>query len=323
MAVPEPTPFRMPAPMSAVTGELPPDDGLWAFEPKWDGMRCLAGIDHGSLRARSRTDKDLVASFPELETITSICDVAVLDGELVALDEDGRPSFGRLQQRLGVLGERAVQRSAEVAVIYVIFDLLRLGELDVTSLPYEQRRRLLTELVDPGPTWQVSPSHVGDGEAWLAAAREQRIEGIMAKRLASRYQPGRRSADWRKIKIRHAQEFVVCGWTPGTGRRSSALGALILGCHDRSVLRWVGNVGTGFSDADLTWWSRELASSTSTTSPFDEPPRHPALRGANWVEPRHVVQVAYTEWTTDRRLRHPSMLGRRSDVEVDQVRCEE
>ena len=309
--------------MSAVAGDLPADDSLWAFEPKWDGMRVLTAIDHGSLRARSRTDKDVVASFPELGGLTSICDTAIFDGEVVAFDDGGRPDFARLQQRLGLIGGRVARRSTEVGVCYVIFDLLRLGELDVTPLPYEQRRRLLCDLVEPGPTLAGLAESCRRRRGVADAAREQGIEGIVAKQLAGRYQAGRRSPNWRKIKIRHAQEFVVCGWTPGTGRRSTALGALILGCHDNGALRWTGNVGTGFSDADLAWWSTELATRARETSPFGDLPPHPALRAAHWVEPHHVVQVAYTEWTADRRLRHPSMLGRRDDVTMDQVRCDE
>ena len=312
--------------MMAVSGELPHDDDRWAFEPKWDGMRAIVGIDHGIVRARSRTDKDLHQSFPELSDLAELCDAAILDGEIVAFDDAGRPSFSRLQQRIGVVGDLAVAtKAAATPVIYIVFDLLRLGDLDVGPLRFDQRRRLLEQLVEPGPTWRLSPCSVGGGEDWLQTARDQQLEGVMAKRIDSPYRPGRRSTAWRKIKIRHAQEFVVCGWTPGTGHRSTAVGALILGCHPGadSRLRWAGNVGTGFSDTDLGWWRGALEESACEMSPFDPPPRHLALREARWVHPRHVVQVAYAEWTGDLRLRHPSMLGRRDDVEVDQVRCEE
>ncbi len=309
--------------MTAVSGDVPADDDRWAFEPKWDGMRAIVEVAGGVVRARSRTDKDLGPSFPELAGVADLCDDAVFDGEIVAFDDSGRPSFGRLQQRLGLVGDRVTARSAEVAVVYVIFDLLRFGDLDVAPLPYEQRRSLLEQLVEPGPTCQLSPSHRGDGAAWLESAREQRLEGLVAKRLGSTYQPGRRSQDWRKIKIRHAQEFAVCGWTPGTGRRSAVLGALVLGCHDGVTLRWAGNVGTGFTDADLAWWRAEVDDSASDRCPFDPVPSHLALREARWVIPREVVQVAFGEWTGDHRLRHPVLLGRRPDVDVGQVRCDE
>ena len=311
------------APMSAVTGDLPIDDERWAFEPKWDGMRVLVEIDGGVVRARSRTDRDVTASFPELAGLSDLAATAVLDGEVVAFDDDGRASFGRLQQRFGVTAPREVAvRSREVPALYVVFDLLHLGGADSYTLPFHQRRALLESLVDEGPTWRITPSGQGDGEAWLAAAPVQRLEGVMAKRLDGIYEPGRRSASWRKVKLRHEQEFVVCGWTAGSGRRADALGALVLGCHDADGLRWVGNVGTGFTDADLRWWRDELLATERPEPPFPRPPG-PALRLARWCEPRQVVQVAYTEWTTDGRLRHPAMLGRRIDVDPATVRCEE
>lgn len=312
------------APMSAATGDLPFDDERWAFEPKWDGMRVLLTIDRGEVSARSRTDRDVTVSFPELAGVREIADTALLDGEVVSLDDQGRPSFGRLQQRFGIGDAReAAVRAREVPAFYVVFDVLHLGGIDAWTLPFRQRRELLEELVDDGPTWRLTPSGVGHGRAWLDVAREQGLEGIMAKRLDRPYEPGRRSDAWRKIKIRHAQEFAVCGWTPGSGRRVGVLGSLVLGCFEEGSWRWVGNVGTGFTDADLRWWKERLAETASDTCPFDPRPVHPALRQAHWVEPTEVVQVAYGEWTNDRRLRQPSLLGRRPDVEVTSVRCDE
>lgn len=312
--------------MSAVTGALPTDDERWAYEPKWDGMRAVVELDHGAVRARSRTDREVGASFPELDGLASIAPMAVLDGELVAFGDDGRTSFGRLQQRFGVVGERQVAaRAAEVPAFFVVFDVLHLDGHDVWRLPFAQRRSVLEDLLDDGPTWKRSASGQGDGAAWFEGARALRLEGIVAKRLDAAYEPGRRSPTWRKIKIRHEQEFVVCGWTPGSGRRAGALGALVLGCHGPGPsdgLRWVGNVGTGFTDADLAWWRVQLERSASPECPFETWPVHPALRQARWVTPNEVVQVAYAEWTGDRRLRQPSLLGRRIDVDPARVNCE-
>ena len=313
-------------PMSAVTGELPRDDAAWQFEPKWDGMRVVVRLDHGTVQASSRTDRDVTVEFPELAELATVADRAVLDGEVVAMGADGRTSFGRLQQRFGLTDPAQVEaRRRAVPAFYVVFDLLHLDGEDVWRLPLVERRTRLEELVDQGPTWRITPAGQGHGEAWLAAARAQRLEGIMAKRLDAPYQPGRRSSSWRKVKLRHEQEFVVCGWTPGTGSRDrpDALGSLVLGCHGADGLRWVGNVGTGLRQADLRWWRAELEAAEVDAPPFAGWVAHPALRAARWSEPRHVVQVAYAEWTAEGRLRQPSLLGRRPDVDPAAVRCEE
>jgi bifunctional non-homologous end joining protein LigD len=311
--------------MNAVSGELPADDGHWAFEPKWDGMRAQVRLDDGVLHLRSRSGRPVTGEFPELGGLVGLADRAVLDGEVVAIGEDGRTSFSLLQRRFGLSSNEAQSRSLVVPAFYVVFDVLHLEGSDTWSLPFRERRELLEGLVTEGPTWRITPSGRGGGTAWLEAARAQRLEGVIAKRLESPYRPGRRSADWRKIKIRHAQEFVVCGWTPGAGSRdaSDAIGALVLGCEDPVGLRWVGNVGSGMSREDLRWWRREVEETARYRSPFARTTTHPALRGARWVEPTRVVQVAYAEWTGDRRLRQPSLLGLRDDVAADAVRCEE
>lgn len=316
----------MIAPMSATTGDLPADDEGWFFEPKWDGMRAIVQLDHGQVRAWSRTDREVTAEFPELAGLAQLADRAVLDGEIVAMGDDGRTSFGRLQRRFGVTDPVQVAvRARSVPAFYVVFDVLHLDGEDRISLPQLERRELLEALVPDGPTWRTTPSGRGHGQAWLEAAREQRLEGVMAKRADAPYQPGRRSDAWRKVKIRHEQEFLVCGWTPGTGARDrpDAIGSLVLGCHGSDGLRWVGNVGTGFDQAALRWWRAEVDATPADVAPFAEPVAHPALRQARWVHPRHVVQVAYAEWTADGRLRQPSLLGRRPDVDPSEVRCEE
>lgn len=311
-------------PMSAVSGELPADDDAWCYEPKWDGMRILIEIDDGKVRARSRTGRDVTVEFPELAGMSTIAPNAVLDAEVVALDEQGRSSFGRLQPRFGVTSpDEAAARAGRVPATIVVFDLLHLDGLDAWRLPFEQRRQLLEALVDDGPTWRRTTSARGDGRLWLDAAAEHGLEGIMAKRADRPYEPGRRSPAWRKVKLRHAQEFVVCGFTPGSGRRDGGVGALVLGCHDVEGLRWVGNVGTGLSDAELDRWYADLTAQARADAPFARPTTHRALREVRWSEPHHVVQVAYAEWTSDRRLRQPALLGRREDVDPAHVRCEE
>lgn len=314
-------------PMSAVTGELPTDDDNWMFEPKWDGMRAVVRIEEDrTVQALSRTDRDVTVEFPEVTELARAVTGVVLDGEIVAMGEDGRTSFARLQRRFGLTEPAQVAaRARTVPAFFVVFDVLYAEGQQVVQLPQEERRELLLNLVEEGPSWRVTPAGRGHGAAWLEAARSQRLEGIMAKRLGAPYLPGRRSDAWRKVKLRHEQEFLVCGWTPGTGGRDrpDAVGALVLGCHGPDGLRWVGNVGTGFTQAELRWWRAELDSSAVPDSPFAAAPKHPALRGARWARPSHVVQVAYTEWTPEGRLRQPSLLGRREDVDPAEVRCEE
>jgi bifunctional non-homologous end joining protein LigD len=309
--------------MAAVVGDLPPEDGRWAFEPKWDGMRAIVELEHGTVRVRARSGRDVTVEFPELAVLGTVADAAVLDGEIVALDDAGRPSFARLQQRFGIADPaKAALAARSVPATFVAFDLLHLAGHDAWQLPYRDRRALLTQLVHPGPALLLSPSGEGHGEQWLRAASEQGLEGLIAKRVDRPYEPGRRSSTWRKVKLRHEQEFAVCGATLGQGRRHGVPGALVLGCRDEHGWRWVGNAGTGLRDADLQWWAETLAASCAERSVFDDTTlRHRALRDAWWVEPTHVVQVAFAEWTVEGRLRQPSVLGRRPDVDARQVRC--
>lgn len=309
--------------MSAVVGDLPPEDGRWAFEPKWDGMRAVVELDGGTVTVRGRSGRDVTVEFPELGALGSIAGAAVLDGEIVALDDTGRPSFARLQQRFGIADPARASAAARVVPVqFVVFDLLHLDGHDAWQLPYRDRRRLLEQLVHPAPPLLLSPSGESAGEQWLHAAREQGIEGVMAKRVDRPYEPGRRSSTWRKVKLRHEQEFAVCGATPGQGRRTGLPGALVLGCRGEDGWRWVGNAGTGLRDADLRWWADTLSPARTERSVFDDATTaHRALRDAWWVEPEHVVQVAFAEWTRDGRLRQPSILGRRLDVDAADVRC--
>jgi len=312
--------------MKAIAGDLPADDDAWAYEIKWDGMRAVAELEDGVVRLRTTRGNDAAIAFPELARLGEALDSrpGILDGEIVAFDELALPSFGLLQQRMHVAdAATAAARAAETPVAFVVFDLLHFDGYDSWRLPYLDRRRLLAELVEPGDHWQVPAHRVGGGAELLAAVRERGLEGIVAKRPDRPYEPGKRSASWRKVKVRHTQEFVVGGWLPGEGNRSGHLGALLLGCHrGPGRLDWVGNVGTGFSFAELSRLGSKLADLATDTWPFDERPIGPKLAAARWVRPEIVVQCEFGAWTTDRKLRHATYLGERTDKRASEVTCD-
>lgn len=316
---------RTLAPMKATAGTLPVGED-WTYEVKWDGMRAVTFVEGGAWRVQSANLRDVTVSWPELAGLPDALPVetAILDGELVATDEAGRPSFGRLQQRMHLTSAvEAARRANEVPVTYVVFDLLHLDGHDLTGLPLHDRRRLLAQVLEAGPRWRTSPVHE-DGAALLHAATEQGLEGVIAKRDDSPYQPGARVRTWLKVKVRLHQEVVVGGWIPGEGNRSGRIGALLVGVHDApgdgGRLRYAGRVGTGFSEAELARLATRFAPLETDVCPFDPPPPRPDVaRGATWLRPELVAEVAYGEWTGDHRLRHPSYLGLRIDKDPDQV----
>jgi len=318
----EPMPERL-KPMLARAGELPAEDGptggraaRWAYEIKWDGVRALAYSEPGRIRFESRNLNDISSSYPELKALNRALSShrAILDGEIVAFEEaDGhppRPSFGRLQSRMHISSESAARRRAkEVPVAYLAFDLLWLDGYSLMALPYEQRRARLKQLGLQGAAWQTPDHFVGDGAAVLQASLEGGLEGVVAKRLDSPYEPGRRSPCWIKVKnVRH-EDVVVGGWLPGEGRRRDRIGALLVGVEQDGELRYAGRVGSGFTDAELTRLAKVL--SERETSPFGAGPKPP--RGAVFVEPERVAEVEFSEWTSDGMLRHPSYKGLRED----------
>ena len=314
----EPLPERV-APMLARAGGLPSDESQWAFEVKWDGVRALAYSQPGRLRFESRNLNDISVRYPELRPLNRALSSheALLDGEVVAFDAEGRPSFERLQQRMHLTGESAVRRRArDLPVVYVIFDLLHLDGHPLVDLPYEERRKRLLELGLNGDHWQTPAHHVGHGTALLEAVRAKRLEGVIAKRIGSRYEPGRRAGAWVKIKVTRRQEVVIAGWLPGEGRRRDRIGALLTGYYDGTELRFAGKVGTGFSESELDRLAARLGPLERPTSPFSG--RQPQ-RGAIFAEPALVSEVEFTEWTAEGMLRHPSYKGLRDDKPPEAV----
>lgn len=316
-----PGPAGQLRPMKAVTAATLPLGPTWGYEVKWDGVRVLAEVGPDGVRLRSANGLDVTAAYPELQALAGATGghAALLDGEVVALGADGRPDFGSLQRRMHVRDPREVaRRTADTPVVFQVFDLLALDGQPLVDRELAERRDRLEAVLTPGATWALSPVEP-DGEALLSAVAALGMEGVMAKRLDSRYEPGRRSSAWRKVKVRPRQELVVGGWAPGQGRRAGGIGALLLGVHDGGALRFAGRVGTGFTDAELDRLDRRLAPLATTDCPFSPPPPRSQARDAHWVEPLVVVEIAFAEWTADGRLRHPAYLGERDDKDPSTV----
>ncbi|WP_431903878.1 non-homologous end-joining DNA ligase [Nonomuraea sp. bgisy101] len=316
------------SPMLARLGQLPPsaEDRLFGYEMKWDGARALGYVDGAALRLVSRNGLDVTAAYPELGRLPgAVRGNAVLDGEIVAFDEQGRPSFAALQPRIHQRDpDRVAALARSTPVSYLIFDVLHVNVTSTIDLPYLERRDLLSRTVAAGERWSVPPHSVGHGATAFRRSRERLLEGVVAKRLASAYQPGRRSRDWVKVKNFRTQEVIIGGWRPGEGRRADMIGSLLLGVYDDAGrLVYVGHVGTGFTDETLRDLAARLAPYERPDSPFEDKVPLPHARDARWVDPVLVGEVQYTEWTADGRLRHPSWRGLRPDKRPDQVRREE
>jgi bifunctional non-homologous end joining protein LigD len=325
-ARPDWQPPQRVSPMLATPGALPPaaQDRQWAFEMKWDGVRAICEVDGGRITLWSRNDRDITVSYPELRDLGAQLGTtqAVLDGEIAVLDAHERSSFSRLQRRMHIANASEARRLADQdPVVYLIFDLLHLDGRSLLELPYSDRRQLLDGLELEGAYWRTPPVLRGGGAAAVRVSRRQGQEGVIAKRRSSRYRPGRRSPDWVKIKNVRTQEVVVGGWRPGQGRRAGTIGSLLLGLPGDDGLRYIGNVGTGFTEETLADLMTRLRKLARRTSPFTEVPNLVA-REAQWVTPRLVGEVRFTEWTGDGRLRHPSWRGLRPDKAVGDVRRE-
>lgn len=309
-------------PMMAVLQREPPrDDARWAFELKWDGVRATAYVAGESVRLMSRNDRDVTASYPELGVLATMLDrPAVLDGEIVALDDRGRPSFGRLQRRMHVHrpGERLL---AAVPVHFFLFDVLHLDDESLLNRPYTERRERLDALgLDQG-TVRTPPWWRDDVDEVLNLSLDNGLEGIVGKPLTSPYRP-RKRGPWIKIKNTRHQECVLAGWVPGEGRRSDMIGSLVLGVFEDHGLVYIGNVGTGFTEAILRDLAARLAPLRRETNPFDTAVPREVERNAQWVEPELVGEVAFGEWTGEGYLRHPSWRGLRPDKAPEDVHRE-
>jgi bifunctional non-homologous end joining protein LigD len=291
--------LRYPVPpMKAAIGNLPPDDENWAYEIKYDGYRTLAFVDGAQTRLQSSNLLDVTAKYPELREFAGSVNAqsAIVDGELVVLDSQGRPSFELMQQH-------ATQ------VAFYVFDVLSIDGHDTIALPYEQRRDLLSGLIEAGSNWMVPVHRVGDGAALVDATVERGLEGVMAKRLGSTYLPGKRTPNWRKVKNRYKVEVVIGGYTPGTGNRESTFGALLVGVPDPKGLKFAGGVGTGFNQRTLKELMARLKSLRTDACPFSQLPPREYSRHAIWVRPELRATVEITEFTNEGYVRHSSFTG--------------
>jgi bifunctional non-homologous end joining protein LigD len=317
-----PLPRHLP-PMLARAGTLPSpqEDEQWGYEVKWDGVRALLWSDHGHVRIESRTQREITERYPDVHGLGRALGAreALLDGELVAFEDDGRPSFERLQRRMHVEGGAAIRRAARACpVTYVAFDLLHLDGRSLLELPYAERRARLEQLALEGPAWRTPRFRRGGGAELLAATREHGLEGVVAKRLDSRYESGRRSDAWRKLRHRLREQLAIGGWTEGEGERTGRLGSLLLGVRERpgGPLRFAGGVGSGFTEAILDELLSRLGPLARAGSPFDEgtPPR-----GARFVEPRLVADVEFSDWTAEGRVRQAVFKGLCGDRSPEQL----
>ena len=298
--------------LATSTDRLPAGEG-WVFEPKWDGFRAIVRVAGGEVGFTSRNGNDLTERFRDVARAAALgirSSDAVLDGEICALDESGRSRFSLLQEGGGT-------------PVLVVFDLLELESDSLADEPLAVRRERLEALIGGDGGVVVSPQF-DDGPALLAAARQQELEGVVAKRTDSPYRAGRRSLDWQKLKLRQTQEVVIAGYTRGQGRRTGGFGALVAAVHDAGVLRWAGNIGTGFSDREIARLRSVLDPLARKDSPLDPVPRMPRVRASDvvWVEPKLVAEVEFVEWTHERRLRAPSYVRLRDDRAAPDVRRE-
>jgi bifunctional non-homologous end joining protein LigD len=308
--------------MKAASGELPVGDD-WVYEIKWDGMRVVAFIDSDGVRLQTTNLLNATVSFPELQQLSDAAagtESLILDGEIVAVGDDGMPSFRRLQDRMHVKDPaEAARRSTTSPVSFIAFDLLHLNGNDTLRLPYSDRRSLLESLIEPGPVWRLTQVHRGDAQALLDVVIERDLEGLVAKQLSSRYHEGRHPSTWRKIKPRHRQEFVVGGWAEGRQGRTGTVGSLVIGVWEDGAFHHAGSVGSGLDAEAIAEWGALATQHARPDSPFSAAIPVTADKAIHFLEPVEVIEVAFAEWEADGNVRHPSYLGRRFDKDPAEV----
>jgi len=292
----------------------------WAFEMKWDGIRAIAQVAHGQVRLTSRNGVDVTSRYPELTALADAVDGdAVIDGEIVALTRAGRPDFGLLQRRMGLTKLAEVEAAAKkVPVHFMAFDVLEVAGKSLAASSWTERREALEQTVRSVGAVQVPPVFEGDVRAAMAMSRKLGLEGVMAKRRTSTYSAGKRVRSWIKLKHHLTQEVVIGAWRPGAGNRAHRVGSLLMGIPDGDGLRFVGKVGTGFTDRDLDAMASRFRRLERKTSLFTELPATEA-KDAHYISPVLVGEVEFAEWTPTGKLRQPSWRGWRPDKDPSEV----
>ena len=306
--------------LATLADDVPANARDWAFEYKWDGVRAIVYHEPGRLRLISRNDIDMASRYPELlaDAEAAMGDHRlVLDGEIVALDAHGRPSFQLLQRRMHVSDSASIERrAAATPVVIMLFDVLHADGETLIEQPWTQRRAALEALDINAGRWQTPPAFPGAGRKLYQAAEKMGLEGIICKRLDSSYFPGARSSSWLKVKVHQRQEIVIGGYLPMKGMGNDSLGALLVGYYEEGELRYAGKVGTGFNNAERDRLVKMLTKLRRGGSPFINKPRY---ADALFVEPKLVAEVEFTEWTAGGALRHPSYKGLREDKQAGDV----